>query len=313
MPLTLQRTLVVMSCLCAITAPCAQAQAQERSKQLASGRVAECARSYEEAQEQQKSGQLLSARALLRDCAQDDCPEFIRNDCSAWSAKLQSKLPSVVFVVRSRGQELSDVRVIIEGRELSSRIDGRALELDPGRYDFEFQAEGMQPLRLHSVIVNGERNRLIQAELEPLVSKPRLEQPATLHELPAIERAHPPVVREAQSSVRAAPSLFLPGIFAGATVVGVAGFIGFGSWGRASENRLAGSCSPDCNGESIASVRAKYVAADISLGFGVASLALGTFFFLHQGSDSQAPTRPPQIALMLRPGAATFSYSGELR
>jgi hypothetical protein len=252
---------------------------------------AECASAYEQGQEQRKSGQLISARSTLQMCARDECPDFIRSDCANWYGEVQSEVPTLVFAARSQGRDLSDVRVSVEGRVLSTRVDGQVVELDPGEYDFAFRAPEMRELRQHFVVARGERNRLIQVELEPLAAT---RAPAA-----------------APAAARQQRSLLLPGLFAGIGAVGVVGFAGLGSWGHTQENELEGSCSPHCSDARVSEVRTKYLLADVSLGVGVASLALGAYFFFSQGSgDAQARGRVPQVAVLASSHGASLGYGG---
>jgi hypothetical protein len=251
----------------------------------------ECVNAYEQGQEQRKSGQLVKARSTLQACARDECPDFIRTDCVTWYGEVQNEVPTLVFAARSQGQDLSDVRVSVGERVLSARIDGQVVELDPGEYDFEFRAPDMPSLVQHFVIARGERNRLIQVELQPA--------PAADAPVPA---------RVALPSRR---SLLLPGLFAGIGVVGVAGFVGLGAWGHSQESQLEGTCSPHCSADRVSEVRTKYLLADVSLGVGVASLAVGAYFlFSSTASDGQARAGVPQVAVLASPEAARVVYGG---
>jgi hypothetical protein len=263
-----------------------QASAQEPSSS-----PAECARAYEDGQELRKSGQLLSARTALQSCARDDCPGFIRTDCATWYGELQSEIPTLVFAARSEGRDVPEVRVSIGDRLLTSRIDGREVELDPGEYEFRFAAPEMRPLEQHFVIARGERNRLIQVQLES--SAPRLPPPPEPAPLPPASRR----------------SLLLPGVFAGVGGLGVVGFAALGAWGRASEDELETTCSPRCSESRISGVRTKYLLADVSLGVGVASLGLAAYFAI-AGEATEAPARAPSLSLVTRPGGAGFVYGG---
>jgi hypothetical protein len=248
---------------------------------------AECARAYEQGQVQRNSGQLVAARSTLQACAREECPGFIQSDCATWYGEVQDEIPTLVFAVRSRGHDLSDVQVTTGERVLSARIDGQVIELDPGEYDFQFRGPQLQPLTQHFVIARGERNRLIQVELEPF------DAPAT----------------GARQRLPAQRSLLLPGIFAGVGAAGVVGFAGLGAWGHASESDLKSSCSPSCSHDQLTQLRTKYLLADVSLGVGVASLALSAYFFFSAGSpQAQAHTQPPPVALLVGPRAASLIY-----
>jgi len=241
---------------------------------------------YEQAQEQRQSGKLLEARAQLDVCAQDACPEFIRSDCLNWHDELRAEIPSVVFAARSAGRDLSEVRVSLGQRLLAARINGEAIELDPGEYDFEFQPSDMKPVTQHVLISRGERNRLLRAEFAPTTLSPAADSTK-------------PVAQERRTWL-------LPGIFAGVGVLGLTGFVAFGALGHSAESELETTCSPHCNQDQIANVRTKYTVADVSLLVGVGSLGLASYFVLRKDHEPRAAQRLP---LDVRASARDLSLS----
>jgi hypothetical protein len=251
---------------------------------------AECASAYEQSQVQRKSGELIAARSRLQVCARDECPEFIRTDCTAWYAEVQEEVPTLVFAARSQGRDVSDVQVALGDRVLAARLDGQVVELDPGEYDFVFRAPSQRSLTQHFVIARGERNRLIEVELQPLA--------ASVAEEPAAR----PMARPR--------SLLVPGILAGVGVLGVGGFAGLGAWGYANENRLHATCAPSCSDSRVSEVRTKYLLADVSLGVGLASFAVSTYLFFSGGGTSQAQgaASPSRWVVMASKGGAGFAY-----
>jgi len=249
---------------------------------------AQCAQAYEQAQEQRKSGQLIAARGTLQQCAVDQCPDFIRTDCANWFGEVQNDIPTLVFAVRSRGKDLVDVRITLGDREITSRIDGKAVELDPGQYDLEFQADGLQPLTQHFVVATGERNRLVQVELTPVAGA------SDVASLPAKPQAR---------------TWLVPGVLAGVGVVGVGAFAGLGAWGKSGENELKRECSPHCSHDRVSSVKTKFLLADVSLGVGVASLALGAYFFFSQGKEP-ARASAPNVGVFASANATMVTYRG---
>ena len=280
MPLS-RRDRISVLVLVAVSLQCAKAQGQE-----ASAVNAQCVQAYEHGQIQRKTGGLLEARSTLQQCAQDECPDFIRNDCLGWFAEVQNDVPSLVFAAKSQGRDLSDVRVSLGSRVLTSRIDGQVLELDPGEYDFRFESPGMQSQTKHFVLATGERHRLVQVDLVSIAAA-AAEQPVTTASRPR------------------ARSLLLPGIFVGVGAVGLGGFAGLAVWGRSNESKLELTCAPHCSASKISEVRTKYLLADVSLGVGVASLALGAYFFLRQdGGDA------PPVGVSATARSATLTYGG---
>jgi hypothetical protein len=274
MPLTI-RSVLVLAALCSSLLPARNAGAQQNARKNSappSAAGAACVRAYEQAQEQRQSGKLLQARGALESCARDECPGFIRSDCVAWYGEVQSELPTVVFAARSEGRDLADVRVSAGQRVLTSRVDGKPIELDPGEYDLEFSALTMQSVRQHVVVLRGERNRLLRVELVPL------------------QRPHSSIRAVAPEAERA---WLLPGIFGGVAVLGLSSFGAFGAWGRSAESKLESTCSPRCSPDQISGVRTKYLIADVSLGMSVASLGLAAWLALSAGGEQRAAHSSP--------------------
>lgn len=288
MPVSRRRTSrASIACACALLSGVASAEEPPATN-------AECARAYEDGQVSRKSGRLLNARSELLACSRDECPDFIRSDCSRWYAEVQTEIPTVVFAARSNGQDLIDVQISLGDRSIASRIDGQTLELDPGEYDFAFAAPGMQTQAQHAVVVRGERNRLIEVELVPVP-------------VAAPQRQVEPPLQLARSESR---SLLVPSIFAGIGVVGLAGFASLGAVGRANESRLESSCAPACSEQQMSEVRTQYLLADVSLGVGVASLALGAYFLFRQPS-SPTTGRVPALNVQASAQGASFLYGGK--
>jgi hypothetical protein len=253
--------------------------------------AATCVSAYEEGQELRKSGRLISARATLQRCARDDCPDFIRTDCGSWYDEVQSELPTVVFAARSQGRDLTEVQISVGGRVLSSHIDGQVVELDPGSYELRFEARDMRPLKKQFVIARGERNRLVQVELESIAAPVAPEQEPDSPSTPPVQR-----------------SLLLPGIFVGVGALGLVSFAGLAAWGRSKETQLDQTCSPNCEASEISAVRNRYLLADVSLGVGVASLSLAAYSYLSR--DPAPRARAPHLALVPRVDGADVVYGG---
>lgn len=278
----------VVAALVLLSSAAARAQGGAESSPAPAPAVAACAKAYEQAQVQRKNGQLVAARHTLQLCADDACPAFVREDCDAWYTAVQNELPTLVFTAQSLGRDLTDVRISIGSRLLADRIDGQAIELDPGEYDFDFNAAGMQPLSQHLLIARGEQNRLVRVELLPLAAG----DPG--HDVPGGHSRR---------------SWLLPGIFTGVGVAGLAGFGALGAWGHSSESKLQDTCSPYCSKSDISSVRTKYLLADVSLGVGIASLAAGAYFFFSSRAEAP-PSHAAGLDVRASPNAVSASYGG---
>lgn len=268
-------------CALAVAVLAPRARAEAVTTQAAPPSNEQCAGAYEQGQELRKSGRLVEARDALRVCARDECPGFIHDDCLAWHGEVQAELPTLVFSATSGGRDLTDVTVQAGSRVLASRLDGEVVELDPGEYELVFTAPGLAPQRRHFVVARGERNRLVRVDLTPAET-------------------------EASPEATLAPqrSLTVPAIFAGVGLVGIGGFVGLGAWGRSSESELSDGCAPQCVHDDVASVRTKYILADVSLGVGIAGLAVAAYTFFRE---------PPATTSRSTSGVGVHASSSDVR
>jgi hypothetical protein len=123
-----------------------------------------------------RDGHYLAARDSLVQCAADECPAAMRPLCIDDLKKLAPRIPSVVFVARgSDGHDLVDVRVREGEVTLVEKLDGRAVDLDPGAHTFRFETQGSLPVTSQVLVREGEQARPIVATFAPVV--PRLAPP----------------------------------------------------------------------------------------------------------------------------------------
>jgi hypothetical protein len=248
-----------------------------------------CVEAYESVQEQRLAGSLKSARARSEVCAKASCPAFIRDDCTKWQGEIDAELPSVSFSVRSNGLRLTNVRVTEDDKVLVERLDGNAVELDPGNHSFRFEAADTQPITRAFVLGRGEKNRLIEVELSPLAAPPppKVDQPRTESSAPV-----------------------LPWVLVGTGVAGVAAFTVLGSAGLSEEAKLDRTCAPSCSDAQLQSVKTKYLLADVSLGIGVTSLLVGSYMLLTHNPEPAKSARAFPVRIQAGPGGGMASVRG---
>jgi hypothetical protein len=120
----------------------------------------QCIDANEAAQPLVRAGQLIAAREKLLVCVEASCPGPVRDDCSQRLADVQANTPTIVFVVKDDSdQDLSAVRVTIDGRPFLDRLDGTAVAVDPGEHQFTFEAAGLNPQRRTFVLHEGDKDR----------------------------------------------------------------------------------------------------------------------------------------------------------
>ncbi|MET0794560.1 MAG: hypothetical protein ABW061_23775, partial [Polyangiaceae bacterium] len=198
--------------------------------------VQECAQAYENSQEHRRAGALSSARSEFARCEQADCPEFIRIDCARWSKEAELAQPTVVFSAKRGALDLSAVRVSVGERVLVERLQGQAVELDPGEYDFQFETAGSATITRHAVVRAVDKEQLVQVEFAGLA-----ESSAAFHPAGPSESVSKPSARELPRPGAGPPrarSRVLPWTLLAFGAASLGTGVGLSLWGRADENRL---------------------------------------------------------------------------
>lgn len=121
-----------------------------------------------------KQTKLVDARVQFETCAAQTCPDVVRQDCLKWSSELASLTPTVALsAVDGAGRDLIDVAVTVDGKPLVSKLEGKAITLDPGIHTFVFSAEGASPVEERAVVNEGEKGKRVLARFLTLgVPKP---------------------------------------------------------------------------------------------------------------------------------------------
>jgi hypothetical protein len=323
----------------------APAGARESWSHLARADNPACSSAYTHAVERAQEAHLKEARELFAQCARATCSELTRRECAARHAQLDADIPSIVpLVTDDAGEPHILVEVRIDGVLATSRLDGRALTIDPGKHELSFSTDDGVFATRRLMIVQGERNRalhvVLHAQEEAGLKRARELVPAgaaraearppepsspgpssddgdekSAPEEAAAARKLGPASGDATevttktASVRggSSPAAYVFG------ALGLAGVGGFGLltyWGRADNNMLSG-CAPTCTDASVRHVRELYWAADASLGVGVVSLAISTWLFASSGPPESASRASGPVSLDLRPtragGVATLA------
>jgi hypothetical protein len=270
-----------------------------------------CPASYKQGLKQEQAGKLREAQKAFSACSRASCGAAVRRDCILRFGQLGSDIPSVVPVVTDpTGEPVLDVKVTMDGETLTTKIDGRAVPVDPGLHEFSFSSPvGASSQKI--VILQGQRNRPIAVTLggapraapvakgkpaAPAIAEPPpLATPAQATALvepetsPASSAMAPPAVtaEAASTSERAdepgSPTFtrqkmtsLAPYLLAGVGLAGVGGFAALTYWGR-KDNDMLSQCSPNCTPQSVDHVRQLYLGANISLGVGLVALAGATY------------------------------------
>ena len=239
---------------------------------------AECLKGSEEGLRARDRGKLREARRHFVTCAADSCPKALRIDCARWLDDVDASLPTVVFGAKdTRGTDIFDVAVAVDGEQVVGHEQGKAVALDPGPHVVRFDRPAGQQAEVRILLRAGEKNRPILATFE-----------AEKEKAPGPARAS-----QASPSGGGVP---LATILLGAAGVGALGTFGyFAIAGSQEKDRLRSTCSPSCSDDDLGALKTRYLLADVSLGVGLVALGLAAYFWL-----TDEPRRPASQGRLAR-------------
>jgi hypothetical protein len=186
------RTVRVGAWLIAIVVLCAPARSEARRENPA------CVAAYKKGQALWKSGRLFEAKETLQKCTKLICSAGLRRECGFRVEQLENDTPTVVLeVIDDRGKPVTNVNVMMDGRPLVSRLDGRAVPVDPGSHEFVFETAGVVFAKEKAIILQGQRNRAISVGLQWQRKSAPARDPAQAQALAAAPPPPPPSARSA--------------------------------------------------------------------------------------------------------------------
>jgi hypothetical protein len=281
----------------------------------------ECAAAFDKAKETANGAQIREANEWFAVCAQPSCGRSMSKRCSAVHARIAAMIPSVVPVVTdSDGITVRDVVVRMDGESLTSNLDGSAIVVDPGDHQFTFSKDGEVFATRKLAIERGQQRQVVSAKLPPRKRDEGYAAPVAVTEESAPTRAprkvpavtkdvaaaregdgegaaddeHAPNLVKRESARRSGEQIeeshgapWSAYALAGVGLLGVGSYATFNLKGSADNDALVAFCKPSCKPESIRHVRNLYLAADISLGIGLAALAGSTYLFFRSPDSAE--------------------------
>jgi len=315
----------------ALLASSAEAKRKKKAGGAAGGAgasvVRTCVDDYKSGVQMEETGHLIAAREKFVRCSKAACGSPLKQACTTRFTQLDSDIPSVVPVAtNAEGAPRFDVEVKMDGELLTSKLDGHAWQLDPGRHEMTFSADGEVFSSQELLIVQGQRNRAVQATFgappaaptrRAVMTKPKKTAvaaadapppapppPGKVKQLPpaaeaakqiaereeAEKEARGPEVTVATTSAETSSSK-LPYILGAAGLASIGTGAAFIYWGRKDNSNLS-SCSTDvtnCPQSAVDHVHRMYLIGNVALGVGVA--ALGAAYFVHAHDSATKETR----------------------
>jgi hypothetical protein len=209
----------------------------------------DCITHHEEAQIARQQRRLRDARAALRLCSHVACPRLIRADCVDWLDQVSRSVPSVVVTARARGLDLTEVRVLVDGKPVAARLSGGAMDLDPGEHTFRFEAPPWTPVERTLLISEGVKGRPIDVEFAPAaIATSRLPWRQRLTKFD-----------------------YVVGSIGAAALVASASL---GVWALWLRHDMRVTCAPFCDHDDVEGVRARLALADVALGVALISAGI---------------------------------------
>ena len=246
-----------------------------------------CRVAYEQGQVDRSQGRLQSATQYLRTCSQPACASFMRSDCARWLDEIAATMPSLIVAVHdSAGQDVTNVRLLVDGQVRATHLDGLEFEVDPGPHVVRVELLGAEPVTQEILVRLGERGRRIEMTVGVAAGRGWLRRCRWRQWFPPHERAG------CLSSPTSSP---------GVTVAGLGWFAAFGILGNSVRQDRGNTCAPYCSDQDVAPIRTDYRLADVGLGVAVVAAATATYFFLAHATAPAASSRvglswPPAVA-----------------
>jgi hypothetical protein len=241
-----------------------------------------CVAAADQGQQLRDDGKYRQAHEAFMQCARPSCPKLVRGDCGGWLLDLEQRASTVVVGARdSTGKDLVQVKVTLDGEPLTETLDGKPMPVDPGEHVFRYEAPGFPAVDQRIVIKAGEKNRVLNVRF----SAPKQARVSSL------ERGAVPA-RDVDPAPRRTRSIPLPTWVFGGTAIaafGSATYFGLRGVAERSDDLGSSGCAPDCPASEKSSIRTKFLAADISLGVGLVSAGLATYFYLRPRESSPGP------------------------
>jgi hypothetical protein len=195
---------------------------------------------------------LRTEREQLLVCAASSCPPDIVKECIRRVEEVNVAIPTIIFEAKdAAGNDLSAVKVTLDGEVLAEKLDGTALSIDPGEHTFLFETAGQPPITKHYVIHEAQKDRheAIAFGTPPVPAivtpPPAVTAPtsSTAAPAPALAAVAPSPVE----SNRALGTQKIVAIVAGSVgVVGVIGGTIFGLVAMSRKNDAQKVCSGQC-------------------------------------------------------------------
>lgn len=299
-----------------------------------------CVEDYTKGKELAEAAELRASRERFAKCAKASCGGFIQQECGHHYTQLDSDIPSVVpFVTDETGTPRALVAVKVDGALLTSRLDGHALQVDPGKREFSFETDdgvfatrkvmvlqGQHNIPVKAVLSSGRRKSsetamaasgasLRPAAFEQSSDRSSRSEGGSSAEKPGSSAAKSGVAQAEDDSETSAPVdttvrrsvrsgaggiPVLSYVFGGVGLAGVAGYFVLNTWGR-KDNDALGPCSDAGNLCQPSDIdHVRRLYLAANISGGVGLAALATSAYLYYRSTTSVEETAPTRTVALR-------------
>jgi hypothetical protein len=275
----------------------------DKSVNAADPTIAECLTANDKSISLRNEHKLLAARKELLVCAASTCPGEVRKECMRRIDLVNTSLPTVVIEAKDgAGNDLSAVKVTMDGDVLVEKLDGSSISLDPGAHTFTFEVAGQAPLTKQLVVREGQKDRreVLQFGAPPSQAPGTPATPAAKASAnPAIDTSVDSVSSSAGNTQRIV-ALVAAGV--GVVGVGVGTIFGLQSMSKRSDanTRCPGAtCSDQAGVELWNDTRSAGNISTIAFAVGGVGLATGAILWF----TAKSPTRTTALQADIGPGS----------
>lgn len=242
-----------------------------------------CIAAFDRGQRARSDKKLREAQTELLVCTRESCPAVLRTDCAGVLRSVQSAVPTIVLAADDgEGHDVTDATVHAGTERVAEKLDGRAIEFDPGAYDFRFERAGGAVVTVHAVLREGEKNRVVRASFAAKM--------ASASASAAEPVATAPTPADGGAVRRPIVGYALP---AGLAVIGVAALAVSGVSRLSFDSQvddMRARCAPECTQSERSELSSALVTANVALGVGIGAVALavGSWFLFEPGSAKRS-------------------------
>jgi hypothetical protein len=185
-----------------------------------------CSEAFDQSQVKRDEGKLLEARKLLRACSGATCSPTQQRLCLEWLTDVNVRMPAIVLSAKDgSGADLVDVKVTMDGVQVATKLDGRAIDVDPGAHSFTFELADGTRAETRTVAEESGKGKVVSVTLgrppAPAVVPPPPPLPLPVVSPPSAPVAPAPAASEDASSGGGTSPVRTTGFILGAA--GIAG------------------------------------------------------------------------------------------